>query len=95
MVRKFLIKSLLVCTGINSNSDSENQQLAQEMQKPVIRKFEKHKVYSCFKGDILGADLADMQLISKYNNGSRFLLRELFLWKIKKVLILPMRYINF
>ena len=79
MVSKFLIKRLLVCTGINSNSDSENQQLAEEMEKPVISKFEKHKVYLCFKGDILGADLADMELISKYNKGSWFLLRGLFL----------------
>ena len=44
------------------------------MQKPIIRKFEKRKVYSSFKDNIWGADLADMQLISKFNKGSRFLL---------------------
>ena len=43
-----------------------NQQLANELHKPIIRKFEKRKVYSSFKDNIWGVDLADMQLISKY-----------------------------
>ena len=51
-----------------------NEQLAKELQKPIIRKFKKRKVYSGFKDNIWGADLADMQLISKYNKGFRFLL---------------------
>ena len=42
--------------------------------KPIIRKFEKRKVYSTFKDNIWGVDLADMQLLSKYNKGIRFLL---------------------
>ena len=42
------------------------------MHKPVIRKFEKHKVYSSFKDNIWGSDLADMQIISKYNKGFWF-----------------------
>ena len=44
-----------------------NQQLADEIHKPIIRRFKRRKVYSSFKDNILGADLADMQLISKYN----------------------------
>ena len=44
-----------------------NQQLADEIHKPLIRRFKRRKVYSSFKDNILGADLADMQLISKYN----------------------------
>ena len=51
----------------------ENEQLANELHKPIIRKFEK-KVYSTFKDNIWGVDLADMQLLSKYNKGIRFLL---------------------
>ena len=35
--------------------------LADEPHKPVIKKFNKRKVYSQFKDNILGADLADMQ----------------------------------
>ena len=56
------------------NEIKENQQLAEELHKPINRKFKKRKVYSAFKDNIWGADLADMQLISKFNKGFRFLL---------------------
>ena len=49
-------------------------QLANEHHEPIIRKFKKRKVYSGFKDNIWGADLADMQLISKFTKGFRFLL---------------------
>ena len=52
----------------------QNEQLAEELHKPIIRKFKKRNVYSSFNDNIWGADLADMQSISKSNNGSRFLL---------------------
>ena len=52
----------------------KNKQLANELHKTIIRKFEKRRVYSTFKDNIWGVDLADMQLLSKYNNGIRFLL---------------------
>ena len=42
--------------------------------KPTIRTFKKRSVYSSFKGNIWGVDLADMQLISKCNKGIRYLL---------------------
>ena len=51
-----------------------NEQLAKELHKPIIKKFRKRKVYSGFKDNIWGADLADMQLISKLNKRFRFLL---------------------
>ena len=51
-----------------------NQELAEELHKPINRKFENRKVYSSFIDNISGADLADMQLISKLNKGIRFLL---------------------
>ena len=53
---------------------TQNEQLAEELHKPVIRKFKKRKVHSVFKDNIWGADLEDMQLISKFNKGFRFLL---------------------
>ena len=53
---------------------SQNQQLAEELHKPIIRKFNKRKVHLTIKDNICGADLADMQLISKYNKEVRFLL---------------------
>ena len=56
------------------NEITQNQQLAEELHKLIIKKFKKRKVYSSFKDNICGADLADMQLISKFNIGIRFLL---------------------
>ena len=55
-------------------NNKENMQLADELHKPIIRKFEKRKVYFLFRDNIWGADLADMQLLSKFNKGFRFLL---------------------
>ena len=49
-----------------------NKQLAEEVHKPVIRKIKKRKLYSAFKDNIWVADLADMQLMSKFNKGFRF-----------------------
>ena len=61
--------------GIDNNNEiKQNLQLAEELHKPIIRKFKKRKIYSGFKDNIWGADLADMQLISKFNKGFRFLL---------------------
>ena len=55
-------------------NNNENIQLANERHKPIIKKFNKRKVYSSFKDNIWGVDLADMQLLSKFNKGFRFLL---------------------
>ena len=70
MVYKFFDKKSSD-SGIKS---MPNQQLANELHKPIIRKFQKRKVYSSFEDNIWGADLADIQLIRKYNKGIRFLL---------------------
>ena len=48
--------------------------MAEELHKPIIRKFKKRSVYSRFKDIIWSVDLADMQIISKFNKGFRFLL---------------------
>ena len=52
----------------------QNEQLAEELHKPIIRKIIKRKVYSTFKDNIWGAGLADMLLISKFNKEFRFLI---------------------
>ena len=59
---------------VNTKTTPQNEQLADELHKPIIRKFKKRKVYSAFKDNIWGVDLADMQLLSKYIKGIRFLL---------------------
>ena len=57
-----------------NKSVPQNEQLAEEFHKPIIRKFKRREVYSAFKDNIWAADLADMQLISKFNKRFRFLL---------------------
>ena len=48
--------------------------LNKKSNKLILSKFKKRKVYSSFKDNIWGVDLADMQLLSKYNKGIRYLL---------------------
>ena len=57
-----------------SFNDKENIRLAEELHKSIIRKFKKRKVYSSFRDNSWGTDLADMQLLSTFNKGFRFLL---------------------
>ena len=58
----------------NQRNFLQSSQLADELHKPIIGKFEKRKVYSSFKDNIWGVDLANVQLISKHNKGIRYLL---------------------
>ena len=52
-----------------------NKELAQELHKSIIRKFEKQKMHSSFIDNIWRADLADdMQLLSEFTKGIPFLL---------------------
>ena len=73
-----------------------NYQLADELHKPVIGKFKKRKVYSSFRDNIWGVDLADMQSLSRYNIRIKYLLCAVYLFskyawvileKIKKMLV--------
>ena len=48
--------------------------LADELHIPIIKKFDKRKVYSQFKENIWGVDLADMQSLSRKNKGIKYLL---------------------
>ena len=41
-------------------NNKENVQLAQELHKPIIKKFQKRKVYSSFRDNIWGVDLVDV-----------------------------------
>ena len=60
-------------SGVNTVKLSSSI-LADELHKPVIKKFEKRKVYSQFKDNIWGVDLADMQSLSRKNKGIKYLL---------------------
>ena len=68
MVYKFFDKK---STGSGFKSSSI---LADELHKPIIKKFDKRKVYSQFKDNIWEADLADMQSLSRKNKGIKYLL---------------------
>ena len=69
-----LYKSFDKKTFDSGIKDVPNEELIEELYKPIIRKFNKRKVDSPFIDNNWGADLADMQLISKFNKGFRFLL---------------------
>ena len=69
MVYKFFDKN---STGSCVNIPLKfNEQLPEELHKPIITKFYKRKVYSEFRDNIWAADLADMQLIKKLNKEFR------------------------
>ena len=59
--------------GMGSGVNDRNLKLADELHKPVIKKFKKRKVYSSFKDNIWGVDLPDRQLLSKFNKGIEYL----------------------
>ena len=44
-----------------------NQELAKDLHNPIIRKCRTQKVQSSFIDNIQEVDLADMQLLSKFN----------------------------
>ena len=75
----FLIKKTLrgVATLANKSSMKNknifNKELWEELHRPVIRKFNEKSALT-FINDIWGADLADVQLINKFNERIRFLL---------------------
>ena len=56
----------------------------------LLGKFRKRKVYSAFEDNIWGADLADMQLLSKYNKGIRFLLCAIDIYR-KYAWVVPLK----
>ena len=70
MVYKFFYKK---STGSGIARDSSSI-LANELHKPLIKRFDKRKVFSQFKDNIWGVDLADMQSLSRKNKGIKYLL---------------------
>ena len=64
--------------------------LADELDKPITRKFNKRKVYSQFKDNIWGVDLADMQSLSRKNKGIKYLLCAIDLYS-KYAFVIPLK----
>ena len=69
--------------------DLAMQQLPDEIHKPIIKTFKRRKVYSSFKDNIWGVDLADIQL-RRFNRGIRFLLYVIDLVS-KYALVIPLK----
>ena len=67
-----------------------NKILAEELHKPVIKKFNKRKVYSQFKDNTWGVDLADMQSLSRKNKGIKYLLCAIDLYS-KYAFVVPLK----
>ena len=84
--------------GTVKNEATQNGKLAEELHKSVIRKLVKRKVHSSFINNIWCDDLADMQLISKFNKGFRFSVCVIYIYIIY-VCVVPLedkkRYYNY
>ena len=76
--------------GGPNNEIEQNEQLAEELRKPITKKFKKRKAYSPFEDNIWGAGLADMQLISKFNEGFTFLLSVIHIFS-KYAYVIPLK----
>ena len=79
--RKDFVKSLIdewyVCTYAKRRLGwgvSWSNELAEELHKPIRKKFKKRKVYVKGANKIWAADLVDMQSFSRYNKGYKYII---------------------
>ena len=77
-------------SSVSGIADEINYQLAKELHKTIIRKFQKRKFYSFFRDNIWGTDLADMKSLSNYNKGIKYLLRAIDLFS-KYAWVVPIK----
>ena len=68
--------------------------LAEDLHEPIINKFKKRKVYSSLIDNIWGADLADMELLSKINKGIRFIVSVIGIFS-KYAWVIPLKDKNY
>ena len=64
------------------NENMSDQQLAEELHKPIIKKIKKRKVHSYFIDNIWDVDIADMQLIVNLIKDLEFYYK-LFIFSVK------------
>ena len=88
MVYEFFDKATF--GGIVKNEIISNKDLKKELHKPIIRKYKKRKVHPPFIDNNCGADLADIQLISKFNKAFRFSLCVIDIYS-KHAWIIPLK----
>ena len=92
MVYKFFDKKSMGSgfKKLKNTTKSSSSILADELHKPIINKFNKRKVYSQFKDNIWGVDLADMQSLSRKNKGIKYLLCAIDLFS-KYAFVVPLK----
>ena len=92
MVYKFFDKKSMGSgfKKLKNTAESNYSILVDELHEPIIRKFNKRKVYSQFKGNIWGVDLADMQSLSRKNKGIKYLLCTIDLYS-KYAFVIPLK----
>ena len=88
MVYKFFDKKS-TGSGINKVKSSSSI-LADELHKPIVKKCDKRKVYSQFKDNIWGVDLADMQSLSRKKKGIKYFLCAIDLYS-KYAFVMPLK----
>ena len=70
---QYFIIFLIKFSGSGVESENiPNRELADKFHNPIIREYGKRKVFSSFRDNIQGTDLADIQLICKYDKGFCF-----------------------
>ena len=53
---------------------SVNEETAQELHKPVVKRFKRSKECAKFKDDIWAANIDEMGILSSFNRGVKYLL---------------------
>ena len=70
-----ILNSFLMKAGVAvENEIIQNKSQLKNYTNELLENLEKRKVYSPFIYSIWGADLADLQILSKFNKGIWFLL---------------------
>ena len=92
MIYKFFDKKFIGSgfKKLKNTAKSSSSILADELRQPIIRKFNKRKVYSQFKDNIWEVDLADMQSLSRKNKGIKYLLCAIDLFS-KYAFVIPLK----
>ena len=90
MVYKIFDKTSIRSGVVTKSATEPNYQLANELHKQIIKKSKRRKVYSSFRDYIWGVDLADMQSLSKYNKGIKYLLCAIDLFR-KYAWVVPLK----
>ena len=75
MVYKFFDKKTrLEAIATSKTGVSANEQIAEELHKPVSKKFKRRKIYTRFKDNIWAIDLDEMESLSSKNKNVKYLL---------------------